>query len=102
MTSLEIVTEEYMARKLQEGALQNGSGGGTSGGMEARVAKLEAHMEHVRSDISKLADVPADLATLKERITHLPSKGFIVTATVGAIGAATALMAFLQHLGILH
>ena len=57
-----------------ESTLQDGGGGGTFGGMEARLAKLEAHMEHVRGDLVKLADVPVQLATLIERSSHGASK----------------------------
>lgn len=54
--------------------LNNGGGGGKSPDMEARVAKLEALMEGVRADLGKLSDVPADLAGVKERLNHLPTK----------------------------
>ena len=54
--------------------LFGGGGGGTYGGMEARIAVLEAHMENVRDEIRKLANVPADLATLKEKLEHVPTK----------------------------
>jgi hypothetical protein len=42
--------------------------------MEPRIAKLEAHMEQVKDSLAKLSDVPSDLATLKERSTHLATK----------------------------
>lgn len=54
--------------------LNPAGGGGNFDPMEPRVAKLEAHMEHVRSELGKLAGVPADLATVKERTGHLPTK----------------------------
>ena len=68
--------------------LRGGGGGGTSGGMEPRVAKLEAHMEHVRAELSKLADLPADLATVKERLLHLPTKADMKVDVDGAIDRA--------------
>ena len=52
----------------------SGGGNGIPNDMEARVAKLEAHMEHVRSELGKLASLPADAATIKERLMHLPTK----------------------------
>lgn len=57
--------------------LRGGDGGGTYDGMEPRVAKLEAHMEHVRADLAKLANVPADLAELKAKVAELPTKDWI-------------------------
>lgn len=60
-----------------EDSLKSGGGDGTYDGMEPRVAKLEAHMEHVRADLAKLASVPADLAELKAKIAELPTKDWI-------------------------
>lgn len=53
--------------------------------MEARVAALEAHMEHVRKDIGKLADVPADLATLKADTSTLKAEVGKLAGVVGAL-----------------
>lgn len=54
--------------------LHGGGGGGMFGGMEPRIAVLEADMKHVKAQLDKLAGVPSDLATLKERTSHLPTK----------------------------
>jgi len=79
-------------------ALKSGSGGGTSGGMESRVAKLEAHVEALRTDgaaVKKdVGDIKVGVATLTERVTHLPGKGFVVTATTTSIGLLTAIILF--------
>ena len=91
---------ERPAEPIDDGddSLKHGGGGGTSGGMEARLAKLEAHMEHVLADVSALkADVgklKTDMATLVERVSHLPTKGFIVSATLTTLAMLTALTAF--------
>lgn len=67
----EVVSLELLQRRNQEQAneldrLKAEGGGGTSGGgMEARLAKLEAHVEHIQSDLAKLATVPADIAGMK-------------------------------------
>lgn len=45
-------------------------------------------MEHVRSELGKLATVPSDLATIKERLTHLPTKSDMKTDVDGAIDRA--------------
>lgn len=63
------------SRKPKRSApLKGGGGGGTSGGMEARLAKLEAHVEHIQADLVKLAALPVDLATLKVQVENLPTK----------------------------
>ena len=58
-------------------SLKDGDGGGTSGGMEARLAKLEAQMEHVQADLAKLAGLPVDLAGLKVQVDNLPTKDYL-------------------------
>ena len=96
--------------------LQTGGGGGTYDGMEARVAVLETHVEYIRRDISDLkadmgvirtdlgkardevADLRTGLATLTERVNHLPSKGYIVTTSLGIVGAIGAIIAFQDHI----
>lgn len=89
--------------------LQTAGGGGTFDGMEARIAVLETHVEHIREDIVELradvtslktdmVDVKVGLATLTERVNHLPSKGFIVTSSLGIIGAIGAFIAFQDHI----
>ena len=46
-------------------------------GLEPRVAKLEAHMEHVRTDLAKLAEVPTQLAALRAKVEELPTKDWM-------------------------
>lgn len=63
--------------------------------MEERLARLEVHMEHVRADLSKLADVPASLATLTERVAHLPTKEELGTKLRNYLGIAGAVFAII-------
>lgn len=92
---------ERRQKEIKEMTLKSGGGGGTSDGMEARVAVLEAHVEHIRGELAKLAGVPTDVATLKERVSHLPGKGFVVTAAMGTVGGLTAILILLGQLGLL-
>ena len=66
--------------------------------MEARIAKLEAAVEHVIQDVTELRsdnkDVRDRLRTVEVKIDHLPGKGFIVTALLGAIAVITTLAAY--------
>jgi hypothetical protein len=89
--------------------LNVGGGGGNSGGMEARVAKLEADVAHLVKQADKidarLTVVGTDLGTIKTDLAVLKatsaSKGFIVTAL--SLGSATiiAVLTVLSKLGIL-
>jgi hypothetical protein len=48
-----------------------------------------------------IADIRINLATLAERVAHMPTKGFVVTANVSAIGFFSALMLFSEKLKVL-
>lgn len=92
------------------------SDGGNSGGMEPRIAKLEAHVEHMRGDIGELkADVRAlkadttqmrsDLATANTRIEALPTKEYVGTTMrnwvlvgAGIVAAANAVAVLVNNL----
>jgi hypothetical protein len=84
--------------------LKGGGGGGTSGGMEGRVSRLEAYMEVTRDD---LKDIKASLNSLVGTVSNLPTKGdlnawrwqwiatavAIIALTVGGITGGLALIA---------
>jgi hypothetical protein len=81
-------------------------GGGDGGDMtEARVAVLETHVTHIKEDVGDMKQTLKDLhkdtselrissATLTESVKHLPSKGFVVTATLLALAVVAALTVF--------
>jgi hypothetical protein len=69
-------------------------GDGTPRDMEPRIAKLEAHVENIRAELAKLSSLPVTVGKLEERVSHLPSKGFVVTATTTTIGLLTAITIF--------
>ena|SRR6266404_29188 len=60
-------------------------GGGTFDGMEARVAKLEASVEHIQRDT---ADIKSDLRTLRDhaRTDFRILFGAIITVALGLAG----------------
>lgn len=83
-------------------ALKASGGGGTSDGMDGRVARLEAHVETLRSDVADLRAAVAALsekvAVLTERVAHLPSKGFVVTSNMTAMALFAGVMLFGEKL----
>lgn len=84
--------------------LKSGGGGGTSGGMDGRVSRLEALVDVTRED---LRDIKGDLRTLIDTVTGLPTKRdldtwrwqwvatafAIIALTVGGITGGLALIA---------
>lgn len=86
------------AEATPEIALKGSGGGGNNGGMEARIAKLEGQFEKLNEKVDQLR---IDSAVLKEKVSNLPSKGFIVTATVTALAFFAALMLFKEKIVLL-
>jgi len=93
--------EKTLTETRNPSLLNGGGGSGTSGGMEARLAVLEDRVETLRSDVGDLktsmVEVKVGLATLSERVAHLPSKGFVITTTVALMAFITAMVTFQQQ-----
>lgn len=55
--------------------------------MEARVAKLETHVEYIRRDLDSMSEdmkeVRSDLLSIKRRIAYFSGAGIIVLGFVG-------------------
>ncbi len=66
-------------------SLKSGSGGGTSDGMEARIARLEAHVGHIQTDI---ADIKADIRQVKDnaRADFRVTWGGLIVGFLGMAG----------------
>jgi hypothetical protein len=113
----EFFTNSFQVRQTVRQAqepLQGAGGGGTSGGMEARIARLESDMEHVKNDVAaikvdtsaireSLTVVRVDNASVKERLSHVPTVGKLWAASgsiIAAIGIIVAIaVRFLPHAG---
>ncbi|ARU02994.1 hypothetical protein [Yoonia vestfoldensis] len=89
-----VLTPEDLQR--EKAVLNSGGGGGTFDGMEQRVDRLEAKMDLIDG---RLRGVEINLATLSERVAHLPSKGFIVTAVVSVGAVLGSLTLFADRIG---
>ena len=65
--------------------LKSGDGGGTSGGMDARVAALESDMKDIKADLKALV---RDTAEIKGKLSQMPSTlqliGFVVAVFVAS------------------
>lgn len=96
---------EHNEELLRENrALKSGGGDGTSGSME-RIAKLEAHMEVVRDDVAvmkkDIGELKINFATLTVKVSHLPSKWFVVLVVGAMLSISTGLIVFADKLGAL-
>ena len=58
---------------------------GNGGDMEPRIAKLEASMDYVKAELAKLSAVPVDVATIKERLNHIPTTSEMSAAIDSAV-----------------
>lgn len=84
--------KEENGRLMKENqALKSGGGDGTSGTMEARVSRLEQRADKLADDV---ANIRSDLATLTERVSHLPSKGYIDARLLAMLTVIAALILF--------
>lgn len=65
--------------------IDHGNGGGDDGGMEARLAKLEAFAEH---SVREMAELRADVREIKrdQRADFKLQFGALIAATVGLAG----------------
>lgn len=86
--------------------LQTGEGDGTSGGMEARVARLESDMEHVKKDVAELkSDTKAVRASIngldvkfagfERELAHRPTTTMMWAATFTGVGVVSAIVALI-------
>ncbi len=66
--------------------------------MEFRFKAIEDRLEKVEAKLEKVDDrlrgVETGVATLSERVAHLPSKGFIVRALLASLAIIAALITF--------
>lgn len=78
--------------------LNEGGGDGTSGDMEARVARLEKNVDALAKDVS---DMRVDIGTLKENVRHLPTKPWMFTTLASMLAALAVVIGlivrFLPH-----
>jgi hypothetical protein len=93
------------------GSLQPAGGGG-GGDTEARLRVLETHVGYIREQLTRiettatstkteLSELRIETARLSVKVDHLPSMGFIVTATMGGLALLGALIFALGRLGLL-
>jgi hypothetical protein len=94
---------------LAAGSVGRSSHGGGNDGMEPRIARLEADMDHVKRRLDELAgrvsslndkvsSVGIDVAVIKEKMTHVPSKTYAIATSIAMVAALAALILFADRL----
>lgn len=89
---------ERQAEEMRRLIAMNFGGGGNDGsgsGVDARLTRLENQTDKIGENLGSAA---TDIATIKENLRHLPSKGFIVSASIGAMTFLTTVLVFLDKL----
>jgi hypothetical protein len=80
--------------------------------MEARLRVLELHVEYIKAALERiettatsmktdLSEVRIEAARLSEKVDHLPTKGYIVSVTMGGLALLGALIFALGKIGLL-
>lgn len=81
--------------------LREGGGGGKSGGMDPWQTSVEKRLDELPAIRKDVGEIKVELATLKERIAHLPGKGFVFAVGVGTVAALVSLLLLLARMGLL-
>lgn len=90
-----VITEvQRELREMFEKVSSTGDGGGGDGG-ERRLDRLQARFDKFTDDMSTTKQ---DIATLKERVAHLPTKEFIIKALMGSLAVIAGMIAFAEKL----
>ena len=93
------------------GPLTNAGGGG-GGDTEARLRVLETHVGYIKEQLTRIettttstkddmSELRIETARLSVKVDHLPSKGFIVSVTMGGLALLGALIFALGKVGLL-
>lgn len=93
------VSDDFQKRLEEMSRYHGRGGGGNDGGMEPRIARLEALAERSGNDLSEIRQDMRDsrdrLIRLEEKVSHLPTKTSIFIAASAIVGAAGTIMALL-------
>lgn len=98
------------------GVLQYGAGAGRFESMEARIASIEAHVDHIRDDIGDMrldlkeltktvSSAGAEMREFDSRMSSLPTRGWMAATLLVIAAAICAVIIYLeqirQYLGLL-
>lgn len=82
-----LLQRRHLELEAEVQRLKSGGGGGTSDGMDPWQTSVEKRLDGFDG---RLRTVEVQLATLVERVSHLPTKSYFVTV----VTAATAVLMF--------
>lgn len=86
---------DALMNRLETLEKKSGSGGG---GMDGRIAKLEANVENIGKSLTETRSDTRDIRDrtirLEEKVAQLPTKGFIVSVVLTSLAVIAALIVF--------
>ena len=95
--------EREVAELREQITARSGGGGGEGGHVDHRISRLETQTDRLGDKVERqgerIGGVEIQLATLTERVAHLPSKGFILSALATSVGVVSGLAIIAQRLG---
>lgn len=89
--SLDLLRRQLEEARNSQGALSSGSGGGTSDGMEPRIARLEKDMSEIKTDLKKVA---LDVSEMKGRLSAMPTTWQLVGLIIAIMGLSFVIIRF--------
>ncbi|MFM9978164.1 MAG: hypothetical protein ACKVOP_09015 [Sphingomonadaceae bacterium] len=99
-----LVQIEARIQAMHDDFLKGGDGGGTSGGMEPRIARLESDVDHIKKTLDRLdrgvegvrndvVSIKTDASAMKEQLRHLPSVAQMWLAAMSIVAALGGIVA---------
>lgn len=93
---VEKISLDLLRRQLEEArsardSLSSAGGGGTSDGMEPRIARLENDMSEVKADLKKVA---LDVSEMKGRLSAMPTTWQLVGLIIAIMGLSFVIIRF--------
>ena len=94
--SFAAVEPEEHQGAARERQVETGGGGGHTGGMEERVARLETHFEYIRRDLDEIKEEQREtrviLSDIRTHLAKLPTTGNLWSMIASVVATALAII----------
>ncbi|MGX1100085.1 hypothetical protein [Amorphus sp. MBR-141] len=89
--SLDLLRRQLQEARRAKDTLSSGGGGGTSDGMEPRIARLEKDMSEIKSDLKKIG---LDVSETKGRLSAMPTTWQLAGLIIAIMGLSFVVIRF--------